>query len=845
MRAQHRNHGRSSWSVALPLGLLASVPNLRIRAKSPRCSILSLTSFLLMALLLLTPQVAYCWLDGWTYQRELTLDPATPADSFQTKVVLTPSNFDYSHALDDGADLRFTDASDNLQDFWISAWSVDDTSTIWVEVQASGTSTLYMYYGKASATAASDGDATFDFFDDFDGILSTSDYFASNALFIPFSRVSPPSIHNDNYTYVTYQGHAMDPYVVQYDHLSQEWTSPFQAGVNQLGNDDHGAPAIIRDATGHLHVFFGTHNTHIQHSKSAHPDDVTEWITQPDISCGGASYQQCVTLPNGDIYLFYRKFLEYGPGFWNRTLAYIISTDNGDTWTPPSVIVDFAGIDNWIYPGGIDTDGTLQIHVAWTYYNGTDRRGIYHAYLNLADSNMYGMDGVSLGTTISKAEADVHCFAVNCGNDNVYNPKVHIDADRTPYILFNHFGTNIEFTRWNGSSWTTPEIVIIGKSYDYIVHSPTDIEAYLVTDGHETLDKWTWDGAAWSFDSTVYERTASWIALPKIVLGGIDEFEVVFGEEEDDYTTPLKVYAYGDDGFVQSTSTEIDTSKWTGDTNHAFVDNSILTYDGGEDATWYFIDGISDGILQNFAAPIVVEFNAIMHTSGGTRRDAEIGLRNFASSRYAHIYRQGANNYNWYSTRETAWEEGPGNFSYDVWTHFKMAWKTDAVDFYYKDASSGSLEAPDATHTAQVPTVEMNPFLGSRWGAMQCDWYLARKHAEHEPVISVGEENTAATVDEHLPGTHRPEIILYHNSANPVFGTSGARISYALLKPDHVSLRIYDVSGQLIATLVNGTQQAGDHTVLWNPEPDLRSGKYFYRIIAGNAAANGQCVIFR
>ncbi|RLE69579.1 MAG: hypothetical protein DRJ43_03785, partial [Thermoprotei archaeon] len=109
----------------------------------------------------------------WQYRKMITIDPATPLANYQVKVELTPSNFDYSKAKSDGGDLRFYQADGIELDYWIENWNTSGTSTIWVEVTTSGTDTIYMYYGNPSASSASNGTATFEFFDDFeDGVLT-------------------------------------------------------------------------------------------------------------------------------------------------------------------------------------------------------------------------------------------------------------------------------------------------------------------------------------------------------------------------------------------------------------------------------------------------------------------------------------------------------------------------------------------------------------------------------------------------------------------------------------------------------------------------------------------------
>jgi hypothetical protein len=52
----------------------------------------------------------------------------------------------------------------------------------------------------------------------------------------------------------------------------------------------------------------------------------------------------------------------------------------------------------------------------------------------------------------------------------------------------------------------------------------------------------------------------------------------------------------------------------------------------------------------------------------------------------------------------------------------------------------------------------------------------------------------------------------------------------------HVSLRVYDVAGRLVATLVDGDQTPGVKSVLWNGYNNngtgVASGVYFYRLTA-------------
>jgi Tfp pilus assembly protein PilX len=68
----------------------------------------------------------------------------------------------------------------------------------------------------------------------------------------------------------------------------------------------------------------------------------------------------------------------------------------------------------------------------------------------------------------------------------------------------------------------------------------------------------------------------------------------------------------------------------------------------------------------------------------------------------------------------------------------------------------------------------------------------------------------------------------YPNPFNP-----STTIDYSLAKESFVQLKIFDVLGREIKTLIQaGKESAGKHTVHFDAS-DLNSGIYFYRITAG------------
>jgi hypothetical protein len=82
---------------------------------------------------------------------------------------------------------------------------------------------------------------------------------------------------------------------------------------------------------------------------------------------------------------------------------------------------------------------------------------------------------------------------------------------------------------------------------------------------------------------------------------------------------------------------------------------------------------------------------------------------------------------------------------------------------------------------------------------------------------------------------------------NPSRG--GTLISYDLPVETQVSLKVYNLSGQLVRTLVAGKEKAGYRQVSWDGRSEVgshvASGVYFYRMETGSFAATKKLVVVR
>lgn len=86
------------------------------------------------------------------------------------------------------------------------------------------------------------------------------------------------------------------------------------------------------------------------------------------------------------------------------------------------------------------------------------------------------------------------------------------------------------------------------------------------------------------------------------------------------------------------------------------------------------------------------------------------------------------------------------------------------------------------------------------------------------------------------------DFILDQNYPNP-FNPSTA-IRYSLPQAREVTLKIYSLAGQELATLVHQQQAAGKHSIQWHAER-LPSGVYMYRLQAGDFVETKKMILLR
>lgn len=616
----------------------------------------------------------------------------------------------------------------------------------------------------------------------------TTDYFAYNGRgkrpILDINR--PVAIYNasTNKTYMVWQGgdETCDPYICYYDHSTGRYSDIYKIAENPLTKDLHGAPTMVIDDNGYIHVWFGSHSSQMKHIKTQYPITSNEfsldaWGNPEGFGVSDATYPVAVKTDDA-IYLFFRRDLEFN----NRPWYFTYSTDNGESWSSVQKIIDTTDGD-WgeEYVMGYKYQNN-KIHLTWCeakHYDITDkRRNVYYAYLNLSNHHLYSINDDDLGTCINLSESNDYCMVFDTSSSSVDKSSNHmhidLDDDGNPYIIFQHDdGTNRywKFARWTGDSWNISTICPSAdlRFYDgrIKVYSSNDIDVY-ITNG--SIYKYHYDGSSWT-SSLIYSDTK--INNVALVESARDELKIIFtqGQDTSTYDEDLKLWAWGNDGIVEKTwSAYVDI--WIKLPNSAqnyiylFVGNQNAGEYSDGDATFLFFDDFEESLDSNKWN--IIE-GSVSTGDGKLRLEGTSGTRGLIESKtsfsvgvavevYAKANNEGQESQHICSMRKAGdsnyragdtfatiydgdikfetWNEGnklqtnsiPATLS-DTYHHYKVTWISGNSKFYIDDVEK-------ASHTTNIPTVDQVVFFqeGKTDGdVFEIDWVFVRKYADPEP----------------------------------------------------------------------------------------------------------------
>jgi hypothetical protein len=120
----------------------------------------------------------------------------------------------------------------------------------------------------------------------------------------------------------------------------------------------------------------------------------------------------------------------------------------------------------------------------------------------------------------------------------------------------------------------------------------------------------------------------------------------------------------------------------------------------------------------------------------------------------------------------------------------------------------------------------------SQWGEINVGFYSAWDYPNHKPAgaTSVGPDGTPLvySLGQNYPNPFNPATV----------------IDFSIAKQSVVTLKVFNILGQEVSTLVNETMLPGNHQVSFNAR-NLASGMYFYRLQAGNFTDIRKMVILK
>ncbi len=439
---------------------------------------------------------------------------------------------------------------------------------------------------------------------------SSVDYFANNGTGNSLAIIQHPAgIHVNGVTYVSYQGTNTHPFVAAYNHITNTWQGPFQAGTSDLAElfiaknriDSHGKPTMLIDNLGFIHIFYGGHGAGAKYGKNSHgggglgrnkhavskkPYDISEWEDLDNISVFG-SYNQAIKMDNGDIYLVYRH------GAHRSDWVYQKSSDHGRTFEPAVPFLkhklreDIKATDSWYVWAskgkGNDIIFSYDYHVCWLRGEGpkglghvTQRHDLYYMALDTKTNTFRNVYNEALTAPITKEVADQKTLVARTGADWTFNGSALVDSQGLPHLSINigkNLGRNTggpkqtKYYYWTGKKWQDgqavhPQSVIENTDTrgDFTVDSNTSEVRFLLAyqdhgDGVVASFVSSNKGKSFTLEKELIRRNnATWATSARIKNAHPDAQIIVAEKQQDKFWR--NIYLVGENGPITRRESE-------------------------------------------------------------------------------------------------------------------------------------------------------------------------------------------------------------------------------------------------------------------------------------------------
>jgi photosystem II stability/assembly factor-like uncharacterized protein len=511
------------------------------------------------------------------------------------------------------------------------------------------------------------------------------------------------------------------------------------------------------------------------------------------------------------------------------------TTDYGSNWTnadPDMEILNGVSNFSWYF-------GQVRI-------NPTDPNKIYVMDVGFMSSN----DGGANWSLSYQTHVDHHALAFNPANTN---------------YLINGDDGGIYISTDNGSTWSGPKQMPNTQFYEIGLDYNNPQKLYGGTQDNNTI-------------RTQTGNLDDWNAL----IGG-DGFYVIV-----DFTNPNIIYAESQNGYLQKST--------DGGANFYNARNGINQNEPTNWSTPVIMDPNNSNILYYGTNRVYRTTNGAANWTAispdltddgprlGTVTTIDVAATNsnviFAGTDDSHVWVTTDNGTTWNDVSAslpyrwvTRVKVDPNNESNVYVTFSGLKWH-DPQPHVFKSSDKGnnwtdiSSNLPDAPVNAfAVDNNDPNRlYLGSDVGAFMSfnggvSW---QPIADGLPTVSVYDMKIHPTENYLAIGTHGrsmymvdlsqvvnnvqnqstiPESFkLYQNYPNPFNPTT--KLSFIIGNSSFVTLKVYDVLGKEVATLVNEEKSSGKYSVNFNAN-NLASGIYFYKLQAGNFTKTMKMILMK
>lgn len=636
------------------------------------------------------------------------------------------------------------------------------------------------------------------------------------------------------------------------------------------GGDDHNAPAFLVRPDGKYLVVYAGHNNdnfsryHIYDGSSWSEEQQFDWDTMP----GGSDFQ---TTYSNLFYLSAEERVYNIARTDSRSPNLMVSGDQGNTWsyggqlTEPDITIGYVNGYFKYATNGID-----RIDFIATEHHPRDfNTSIYHGYIQ--DGKSYTTDGILLDDDITDKAAPnpdeyTQVFAANTVVSGVtmtrcWTIDLQVYDDGTLGAIFKARANNSEFdhrffyARYDGNQWNSSYLgkagpKLFAQEQDYTglgALDPSDPSTVIISTSvdprddtdlgvHEIFKGVTGDnGVTWTW-TPITEKSTRDNLRPIVPAWGENNTALLWWRGTYNFSQSFDAAVVG---ILQHPSEIVAPKSYVDATavNTLRSDGSPLAATGpnadrgAADNQWHQRTGFGNG--------------------GSVLTSAEIGGEN-APIIKTQVPLPEAGTYdvwiNFWANPTADWRIQAG-FSASAMQLFRqMACQqvedgdhditlvlTGSGNTFLYQAYLGRVHAP-ANHTFEVFVDDEAIKVGTQGtliGDVARTWYDGISYArfDNDSITSVS-ENKALPI----------EFSLSQNYPNPF--NSNTTITYSLSKDAYVHLKLYNIIGQEIATLVNKEMLAGTYSIVWNAQ-NVPSCLYFYKITVGNFSKTNKMMLLK